>query len=173
MLAGMTEGEYVTVETAGHLTGIPARTIRRWAQGGKVAVTAGQRGRLVRLDDVRRIAAMTGRPVGQPDVTGGSAGQPTGHETVTPSAVAQLDAIRDRWLQPFVDQLTAESEEIGRLTAERDALRAEVARLTAGETAPGASRTRSEAPHAAQTSDATNEPRSRWWAWLRRLLSGS
>jgi hypothetical protein len=36
-------------EDAGQLTGVPARTLRRWAEADKVPVVAGQRKRLVRL----------------------------------------------------------------------------------------------------------------------------
>jgi hypothetical protein len=157
------EGEYVTVESAGHLTGVPARTIRRWAAGGKVAVTAGQRGRLVRLEDVWRIAVMSGRPTGHPDMADESAGHAAGRVAVAPAAVAQLAAIRDEWLRPLVDQLNAKSEEIGHLKAERDELLRRVAELEAEQNAPGA----------AEVSDATEEPRSGLRAWWRRWWGGS
>lgn len=63
----------------------------------------------------------------------------TGHESqaaspaVNPAAFAQLEAIRDQWLKPFVDELNAKSERIGRLEErlaaaerERDDLRRQV-----------------------------------------------
>src|SRR3954470_14794557 len=113
----MSEPEYVAIEVAGRLTGVPARTLRRWAEAGKVPVVAGRRKRLVRLDDVRRLAAMTGHQPGTDDLTGAHAGQATGHmaegvehdnmpssAAVSPAARSQLEAIRDEWLQPLIDQ---------------------------------------------------------------------
>src|SRR5215210_1791393 len=142
----MSEPEYVAIEVAGRLTGVPARTLRRWAEAGKVPVVAGQRKRLVRLEDVRRLAAMTGHQPENGDVTGAYAGQATGHMAegvagdtmpspgaVSPAARSQLEAIRDEWLQPLIDQLREAERMIGRLEAERDqvaqerdALRSEV-----------------------------------------------
>jgi predicted site-specific integrase-resolvase len=45
----MSDPEYVAIEYAGRVTGVPARTLRRWAEAGKVPVIAGQRKRFVRL----------------------------------------------------------------------------------------------------------------------------
>ncbi len=60
--------------------------------------------------------------------------------TVAPAAMAQLEAIRDEWLQPLIDQLKDQAEEIGRLKSERDAalkdagdLNAEIAALRASQ----------------------------------------
>jgi hypothetical protein len=39
---------------------------------------------------------------------------------VSPAARSQLEAIRDEWLQPLVDQLREAERTIGRLEAERD-----------------------------------------------------
>jgi hypothetical protein len=63
--------------------------------------------------------------------------------TVSPAALAQLEAIRDQWLAPLVDRIGTLERENGRLEErlatterERDALRAEVSQLTAGQDAP-------------------------------------
>jgi DNA-binding transcriptional MerR regulator len=151
----MSDPEYVAIEAAGRLTGVPARTLRRWAEAGKVPVVAGQRKRLVRLEDVRRLAAMTGHQPDTTDVTGAYAGQATGHmaESVAdnnmppagalaPTPQAYLEEIRDDWLQPLIDQLKEAERTIGRLEAERDALRAEltVAQGTGQDASQGAHR---------------------------------
>ena len=52
--------------------------------------------------------------------------------TVNPNARAQLEAIRDEWLAPLVEQITTQAERIGQLEAERAALRQ---RVEAAETA--------------------------------------
>jgi len=39
---------------------------------------------------------------------------------VNPNARAQLEAIRDEWLQPLVETIARQAEQIGRLQAERD-----------------------------------------------------
>ena len=136
-------GEYVTVEVAARLTGVPARTLRRWVAAGKVPVVAGDRGSLVRLENVRAIAAMTGRPAataGHQAATPSAAGHMTGHAAadadevldddpltvaahvaVSPAASAQLAAIRDEWLRPLVERIEAQAQEIGRLRAEGEA----------------------------------------------------
>ena len=153
----MSAPEYVAFEVAGRLTGVPARTLRRWAETGKVPVMAGQRKRLVRLDDVRRLAAMTGHQPDTDDMTGAYAGQATGHMAesvagdnmpsagaIAPTPQAYLEEIRDEWLQPLIDQLREAERTIGRLEAERDraaqerdALRAELgaAKVTGQDTA--------------------------------------
>jgi hypothetical protein len=50
---------------------------------------------------------------------------------VAPAAMAQLEAIRDEWLQPLIDQLKDQAEEIGRLKAERDTAVKDAEHLTA------------------------------------------
>jgi hypothetical protein len=144
----MNDPEYVAIEDAGRVTGVPARTLRRWAEAGKVPVVAGQRKRLVRLEDVRRLAAMTGHQPATTDMAGASAGQATGHMTegvaddnsppaMATSPQAYLEEIRDDWLQPLIDQLKAAERTIGRLEAERDQLRTELtAAKGAGEAPP-------------------------------------
>ena len=137
MMLGMSNPDYVAIEYAGQLTGIPARTLRRWAEAGKVPVVAGQRGRLVRLDDVRKLAAMTGHQPTMPQMTGVAAGHTTGHMTddvadnnapalVSDAARSQLEVVRNEWLQPLIDQLRETERALGRTQAERDQARQEV-----------------------------------------------
>src|SRR5215208_7092021 len=128
----MATDEYVAVESAGHLTGIPARTLRRWIADGKLPATKAGRKNLVNIADVRRVSAIAGRSLGRGwpaddpagQVTAATAGhaddeptviEATGHgSAVSPAARSQLEAIRDEWLQPLVEQLKAQAEEIGR-----------------------------------------------------------
>ena len=176
----MSDPEYVAIEHAGRVTGDPARTLRRWAETGKVLVVAGQRKRVVRLDDVRRLAAMTGHQPDATDLTGASAGQATGHMAegvaddnmppssgaVSPAARSQLEAIRDEWLQPLIDQLREAERTIGRLEAERDqaaqerdALRSELTGLI--------HESGHQPSHVA--AEASETPRPAWRRWWRRV----
>ena len=188
----MSDPEYVAIEVAGRLTGVPARTLRRWAEAGKVPVVAGQWKRLVRLEDVRRLAAMTGHHPDAADGAGADAGQATGHvaegdagdtmppdsSAVSPAARAQPETMREQWLQPLIDQLRESERIIGRLEVERDqvaqerdqlaqerdALRAELA-------AAQASRERDPAP--VREVGGGREPASliaSLIGWLRRRL---
>jgi hypothetical protein len=81
---------------------------------------------------------------------------------VSSAARSQLEAIRDEWLQPLVNQLRDAERSIGRLEQERDQLRGEVDRLHAA------------AEHAAGTGEAERQnmshtaPRS-WWERLLGL----
>ena len=154
----MSDPEYVAIEYAGRVTGVPARTLRRWAEAGKVPVIAGQRKRLVRLEDVRRMAIMTGHQPDNAEMAGASAGGHAGHvaadvvddNTAPPAAAlattprAYLDEVRDQWLQPLIDQLREAERTIGRLEAERDQLRAEL--TTAQATVESAPTSDIEAP---------------------------
>jgi hypothetical protein len=132
----------VAVESAGKLANIPPRTLRHWISTGKLPATAGVRGKLVRMGDVRRIAVLTGRDVGNvgnvPDVAGDFAGGKPGKIAespvtvdwidaeealpplpasggITASARSQLESIRDEWLQPLITQIAELSRENGRL----------------------------------------------------------
>jgi DNA-binding transcriptional MerR regulator len=184
--------EYVAIESAAHVTGVPARTLRRWAAAGRVPVVTGQGKRLVRLDDTRRLAEATGHRPAVAGVPGGLSGGVTGQVSdpddgegarpaapvaVPPAAMAQLEAIRDQWLRPLMERNEALAERAGRLeaerdqvTRERDALRAEVARLTPGE--EGAVR-RSDAPGRAEPGrSASDALMLRWRRWWRRMTDG-
>lgn len=130
--------EYVAVESAGSIAGISPRTLRYWIAGGKLPAIAGDRGKLVRLGDVLDLAALTGKganhyrqaagSVGNPATSAGmAAGNVAGNAAdadqtalVTQAATNQLEAIRDQWLQPLIDQIRELERDRGRLEAERD-----------------------------------------------------
>jgi hypothetical protein len=102
--------------------------------------------------------------------------------SVSPAARSQLEAIRDEWLRPLIDELNVKSEEIGRLKAERDAavktsdaLREENAFLRAVQRqASGATAGHGEAIEIRPTSDtsesiAPQRPVQRsWWRFWER-----
>ncbi len=188
--------EYLTVEMAGHVSGIPPRTLRRWVRAGRLPATEGPRGKLVRLGDALALAKLTGRqsatdrpPDGQPVNPATYAGHVTdrvsdspdvddqepatsGHPTAISSAArSQLEAIRDEWLAPLVDRIQSQAERIGRLEAERDALTAEVERLKAAQNAPQASPfAPGEAKPANVAADPSPSPRPAHAPWWRRWL---
>lgn len=143
--------EYLPVESAGSVAGISPRTLRYWINGGKLPAVAGQRGKLVKLGDVLAMAELTGKasagsrqPAGNVGNPATSAGMPVGNTAgnadddelrpaVSAAAITQLEAIRDEWLQPLVDQIRELERSHGRLEEqrdqairERDELRAEV-----------------------------------------------
>jgi len=201
--ATMSDPEYVAIEYAGQVTGVPARTLRRWAAAGKVPVVTDQRKRLVRLDDVRHLAAMTGHRPATTDVSGASAGQWTGHMAsdvaddnaseasiaVSAAARSQLEAVRDEWLQPLIDQLREVERALGRTETERDQARHELDRMRAESAGPEhAAQDANTAPlrdDAPQRPDAAlSEPFAApgrasdslvlgWRRWWRRITGGS
>ncbi len=172
--------EYLPVESAGNVAGIPPRTLRSWITAGKLPATEGPRGKLVRLGDVLAIAEATGRrpahdrqPVGNAGMPAGFAGEAAGDVAdvgavaVSPTARAQLEAIRDEWLRPLTDRVEALARENGRLQAERDALRAELDRVRAEHEAAVA---RSDAPGAMETPATGQGARGALrWLWARLI----
>ena len=144
----MSDPEYVAIGHAARVLGVPGKTLRRWVEDGQLPVTAGQPKRVVRLEDARRLAAMTGLQPDTADAAVADAGQmaehtaeavtgentPVSSGSVSATARSQPEAFRQEWLQPVIDQLREAELIIRRLEAERDqiaqerdALRAELA----------------------------------------------
>ncbi len=185
--------EYLSVEMAGQVSGIPSRTLRRWVRAGRLPATEGPRGKLVRLGDALALAELTGRVAatdrpsdGQPANPATYAGHVTGQvsdnadaddqasatsgqaSAISPAARSQLETIRDAWLAPLIERIQNQAERIGRLEAERDAALAEVEQLKAAQDAPSAAQ---EPRHGAQPADtAPDTPASSQAPWWRRLL---
>lgn len=155
----MRDPEYVAIGHAARVIGVPGKTLRRWVETGMLPVVTGQPKRVVRLDDARRLAALNGQQPGAADPSA-AAGQATGHvaegagdDTLLPSASAvppatrsQLEAVRNEWLQPLIDQLLEAERTIGRLEAERDLIAQERDALRAALAASHAPQERDPAP---------------------------
>ena len=148
----------VDVATAARALGVSAGAVRKRLERGHLTghKEAGQWRVVLTADDATRHDATnaTRQDRTRHDATGGA---------VTPAARSQLDAVRDEWLQPLVDQLRALERDYGRVEQERDQLRAEVERLSAAgagpTTAPGAT----NAP-----TSRTESPRPWWCRWRDR-----
>ncbi len=102
--------------------GLQAATVRKRIQRGQLAGYKGADHRWYVLEDVPR------------DATGHATGQDTRQDATAAVAVnanarAQLEAIRDEWLQPLVATISQQAERIGRLEAERDAQDATIVEL--------------------------------------------
>jgi hypothetical protein len=101
----------IAVDLAGARAGIPPRTLRDWISKGKLPAVAGPRGKLVRMGDVRRIAVLTGRSVGN---AGGNVRARGNVATGTPGNVAEPDTLDD-WIDvgdglpslPAIDGMSA------------------------------------------------------------------
>lgn len=181
--------DYVTVDAAAISTGIAARTIRYWIANGKLTATAEKRGRLVRLGDVERIGAMTGRRNGNGSDNGKRQGSPvaTAVATAAPAAIAAdhaaLAVIRDEWIRPLVAEMGQLREDLGRervlreqAEQERDELRARLETVRSpvrrGERAtPAQPPARTNAPPEGVGEESAPSSRGRP-AWWRRFLFG-
>ena len=144
----------VPLPLAAELAAIPARTLRNWIASGKLAAKRGQRGWLVRMRDIERIAIMIGHPVATARPAAGMAGPLAADEGagpgVEPSPVAvaansgqpaasaamvaadrqaDAEAQLQRLLAPFIAELGAVREELGHVKAERDGQAAMVEEL--------------------------------------------
>lgn len=192
-----TAGRFVAVSVAAHLTGVPSRTLRRWAADGHVPAKDGQRGRLVDLDAVRRRAVLEGyspATAGQPAATmrpdmatghlvaeDGQQPADSGHRLAgqTRPAVAGEDAhaaINLAELARVIDRLTRENVElagrVGFLQSEVLHLKDKIALLEAPETVESSRSNRSGhvengAVRGAQSDHSS--ARRPWWAFWRGL----
>jgi DNA-binding transcriptional MerR regulator len=186
--------DYVAISVASERTGIPGRTLRYWAKNGKVAAISGSRGKLVRLDDVSRLAALVGKISGNEVGKQADEDLPDGKRVanlpqVAASARAQLDAVMAEWIAPLAARIEALARENGELAAdlrtarvsqeaaeqERDALRSRLDALEASvrPVEPSAYEARYE-PNASpggvhEGSTASPRPCPSWW---RRFLFG-
>jgi hypothetical protein len=132
----VTDADAVTVTTdeAARIASVSARTIRRWIQRGILPAKPTQDGYLVATADLAGVQAAAGQrsrsrghAVTDPitdAVTTAATDMPV---TVNPNARAQLEAIRDEWLQPLVATISQQAERIGRLEAEQESISARLA----------------------------------------------
>lgn len=104
--------------------GLQVATVRKRIQRGQLAGYKGADHRWYVLEDA------------PPDATRDRTQDATGQDTrqdatasvaVNANARAQLEAIRDEWLQPLVATISQQAERIGRLEAERDGVSAQLA----------------------------------------------
>jgi len=109
------------------LHGLSVGAVRKRIQRGQLDAHKGADHRWYVREDVARDA--TGQDTRQ-DATGQDA------TTLAPTVVAvnvnaraQLEAIRDEWLQPLVNTIAAQAERIGRLEQERDSQTETIAAL--------------------------------------------
>lgn len=121
------DSTYISVESAGKLLGVTPRTVRNWINDGKLPAIDGKRGRLVRRDDVLFLGNISGHHAETAEAETLSGNPSARSSTEVPensaslvSAYSQLEAIREEWLQPLVDQIRELERDRGRLQAERD-----------------------------------------------------
>ena len=173
--------------------GVNERTVRRWIDQGQLAAAKVRGSYRIAPDEIERArivllgeglggtiidigaAASAGTP-GTPDVSGhdrtaAAAADPPGAVAVSPAARGQLEAIRDEWLRPLVEDLRAAERTIGRLEGERDALARERDALALQLQAARDTAVASPAPPGAteRPKAATDTP-APWWRrvrWLR------
>ncbi len=123
--------DHVTVEIAGKLAGISSRTLRHWITSGKLSAIVGKRGKLVSMGEVRHLATLIGKPLGNvispdgnsatiaEDVAGSIADNIADSSTamvlVSDAARLQLATIRDEWLAPLVERIGELERENGKL----------------------------------------------------------
>lgn len=175
----------VTLPEAAQLAQVSVRTIRRWIQHGHLPVTEGDDGKLVSPADLPLARERAGhghrRGHEQPGRGRGHGHVPADRDTESVMAASQVQAIafRDTFIQPLVDQLarqeeklTAQAEQIGRLSSERDQLRAALEQVQAERAAEDAARG-SQEPRDAPVAPAMGQepPRGFWARLVARLRS--
>ena len=183
----------MSARAAAYELGVDERTVRRWIDQGQLAAAKVRGSYRIAPDEIERArivllgeglggtiidigaAASAGTP-GIPDMSGhdrtaAAAADPPGAVAVSPAARGQLEAIRDEWLRPLVDDLRAAERTIGRLEAERDAAIRErddlAAQLRAARDAPTAS---PGPPGATERPGPGTDAPDSWWRrvwWLR------
>ncbi len=161
----------VSVADAADLLGISAGAVRKRLERGQLAgrkvggqwqivLTAVDATGHVVTDATRRDATVTTETT-RPDAT---------PPAVSVAARAQLSAIVEEMIAPLVarheERVADMGRAIGRLEAERDALRVELERVRAGQ---DTATTQPEAQHATEPSRPTEGP---WWQkWWRRVVA--
>lgn len=188
-------GQRVDHYAADH--GLQVATVRKRIQRGQLSGYKGADHRWYVLEDEQLNATGHATQDTRRDATRQDTRQDTTIAVaVNANARAQLEAIRDEWLQPLVETISQQAERIGRLEAERESVGAQLAakdetliakdeliadlraelrrraerdRLTAAQAAPdvlGAS----EAP----TPDTpSGVPSPGFWARVRRVFGGA
>ena len=161
---------FVTIAAASQLSGVPVRTLHRWVARGQLHAMAGQQGRLVDLEEVRRLARMAGHPAATAESLAGQSatGRPPAQDDVPWPAMAELIAVNDR--------LSCENVELagrcGFLQARVQDLERENRLLRAPVFAahiPEESHQSAAEPNE-PVRGANQSPRRRWWdvwSWLR------
>jgi len=173
--------EYLSVEVAGQVAGIPPRTLRRWVLAGRVSATEGPRGKLVRLGDVHALAETTGRPLagqwpeGAPATDADQVAEMAGHDSAMAGHATATGAGVD--LAPLVE-LVAGLHQENRQLAEAAAvwqvraMQAEdrLKQLTAGpDLRDDGPTTAPEGAAVTNTPNSTQDNPAPWWArWWRR-----
>ena len=100
-------------------------TVRKRIQRGHLAGYKGTDHRWYVVEELTPLATQDATHDRTYDATRQDRAHDTRHDTtsavaVSPSARAQLEAVRDEWLAPLIAQITEQAERIGRLEAERD-----------------------------------------------------
>jgi DNA-binding transcriptional MerR regulator len=119
----------VAVSVAARSTGKHSRTLRYWISNGKLPATRGKGGMLVNLDDVRRIAALTGNENGRENKQNTSTERLSMEMSeglsLSSASVSQkennISIIIRETLAPFIIDLREAHEEIGHLRTLLDA----------------------------------------------------
>ena len=121
--------DFVTMASAADIAGIPVKTLRHWVDSGRLAATAGQRGRLVRLADVQHLVAIDGMSLhsagtsvpngaATPDSAGTSVGRndngaagATGNGSAAPRSTETAAPSDDETFDVVPDKTTAAAED--------------------------------------------------------------